>query len=89
MNELFGLWPKVRDGKRIPNDAVTTGARIEQILEEYPEINNDILREAALSYLETKPEFPNAIQFWFGPGKPGRMPPWEIEVRGLLTRKGL
>lgn len=89
VNELFELWPKVRDGKRIPNDAVTTGARIEQILEEYPEINNDLLKEAALSYLETKPEYPNAIQFWFGPGKPGRMPPWEVEVRGLLTRKGL
>lgn len=89
VNELFELWPKVRDGKRIPNDAVATGARIEQILEEYPEINNDLLREAALSYLETKPEYPNAIQFWFGPGKPGRMPPWEVEVRGLLTRKGL
>jgi hypothetical protein len=89
VNELFELWPKVRDGKRIPNDAVATGARIEQILEEYPEINNDLLREAALSYLEMRPEYPNAIQFWFGPGKPGRMPPWEVEVRGLLTRKGL
>ena len=89
VNELFEIWPKIRDGKRIPNDAVTAGARIEQILEEYPEINNDLLREAALSYLETKPEYPNAIQFWFGPGKPGRMPPWEVEVRGLLTRKGL
>ncbi len=89
VNELFKLWPKVRDGKRIPNDAVAAGARIELILDEHPELTPELLFEAALGYLETKPEFPNAIQFWFGPGKPGRMPPWEVEVRGLLTRKGL
>lgn len=87
VNDLFVVWPKQRDGKRIPNDVVTAAARVETIIKTHPEVTLDLLREAASSYLDTAPQFPNAIQFWFGPGKPGQMPPWEIEVRAALTKK--
>ena len=91
MNTLQSCWPTTRgtgdDTKRIPNDVVQAAARFEAILNEHKEVEEEDLFQSTLEYLATKPTSANAMQFYYGTGKPGQLPPWEVELRGYLTRK--
>lgn len=87
VRRLMGVWPTQRDGKPMRNDDVAAAANITRLLADHPDVTIAELEDAALGWLSTKPAFPNAIEFWFGRGKGGSMPPWEREVRGLRTRQ--
>lgn len=87
VSHLQELWPTTRsDGSPVQNDVVDAASHVERILTEHPEIAITDLKAAALAYLADPPPFPNAIQFWFGPGKRGGSePPWRRAVRALIT----
>lgn len=87
VKHLHALWPKERaDGGPIRNNLVDAAARVEHLLD-----NNSVdikdLEESCLSYLDSKPGYANAIQFYFGPGRTGETPRWKIELQALLTRR--
>lgn len=84
---LLQRWPTTRKGEKFKNDPVSACSNIERALDSHEGLTLDMLRVAALEYLDNLPDFPNAIENWFGPGKPGTIPPWKIAVRGVLTNE--
>jgi len=80
-------WPVTRAGKKIRNDVVAVASLVEGILSRDPELDLATLDEAVSEWLKDPGDYPNAMEFWFGPGKNGISPPWERAVRGVLTRR--
>jgi hypothetical protein len=80
-------WPVARAGKKIRNDVVAVASLVEGILSRDPELDLATLDEAVSEWLKDPGDYPNAMEFWFGPGKNGISPPWERAVRGVLTRR--
>ena len=88
VKRLLALWPSERiDGSKVRNDDVDSCSAVESIMVGFPDVTLSDLEAIALGWLDTKPAFPNALQFWFGKGKPGIEPPWRKEFRALLTRR--
>jgi len=86
VQKLYDVWPSQRiDGSTVRNDVVDAASNVELILKSYPDLALEQLEAAAAEWLEQKPDYPNAIQFWFGPGKSGE-PPWMRGVRALRSR---
>jgi len=80
-------WPAERQGKKIRNDVVATASLVEGVLSREPELDLATLDEAVSEWLTNPGDYPNAMEFWFGPGKNGVSPPWERAVRAVLTRR--
>jgi hypothetical protein len=86
---LHGSWPKTRvDGSPIKNDSVEACSRLSHILETN-KVNLEDIKESTLAWIDTKPPYANAIHFYFGNGKLGDPPPWERELRALLTKRAI
>lgn len=82
---LSSEWPtKRKDGSKVESDIVKTVSRVNSILNDNPDITIADLGAAARSWIKTSPNWPNAMEFWFGPGK-GQEPPWRIEVQAKMT----
>lgn len=86
---LESRWPRERGGALIRNDAVDTCSAIEAALKEQPDLDLQTLEEAAVDWLQDPGDYPNAMQFWFGPGKAGAEAHWKRAVRGILTRRSM
>lgn len=86
VNRLLDLWPdKRQDGSPVTNSPEASAQRIQEILGQNSEISLEILEQSAMEYLEGKPTFPNALQFFFGSGKPGKAAPYVAITRKILT----
>lgn len=83
--KLKAIWPRYRgdDSRPIENDVIVACDNIVAIMEKNDVLLED-LYESCKEWLESKPAFPNAIQFYFGKKEDAR---WLTELRGYLTRK--
>jgi len=89
VQRLIDVWPcSRRDGSIVKNDVVDAASNVFSLLKNYPDLEIWQLEQAALDWLKDVPDYPNAIQFWFGPGKSGE-PPWMRGVRALKSRDGV
>ncbi len=85
---LQGPWPVERKGGgEVRNDGIAAQAGLEAILAKHPDVLLSGIQESAHNWIATKPDYPNAIQFYFGAGKDNSPAPWEREYRAWLTEK--
>jgi hypothetical protein len=87
VQRLLAQWPTSRDKKPIRHDLVDAVGAVEDLLNAHPEVTLDLLEAAALDWLQDPGDYPNAIQFWFGPGKAGKTPPWARAVKAEIYRR--
>jgi hypothetical protein len=87
VQRLLAQWPTSRDSRPIRHDLVDAVGAVEDLLDAHPEVTLDLLEAAALDWLQDPGDYPNAIQFWFGPGKNGKTPPWARAVKAEIYRR--
>lgn len=88
VSRLMKVWPTHRsDGSKVQNDDGAACVNVERIMDTTTGFTLEDLELAARNWVDTKPEFPNGIHFFFGPGKPGKVAPWKSEMKIFLTNK--
>lgn len=81
-------WPNTREGAKFYNSTGEAGVKIQTILADHPEVTLEDLMASARRYLSTNPEYPNAIQNYFGRPKPGeKISPWQRDLIIYFTEK--
>ena len=81
---LMPEWPTKAEDRVIAFDPNKAAANLTVILAEAKSVTPELLIAAGRRYLLTEDaKYVSALHFFFGPGKTGKMPKWEEQVRAV------
>ena len=81
---LMPEWPTKAEDRLIAFDPNKAAANLTVILTEAKSVTPELLIAAGRRYLLTEDaKYVSALHFFFGPGKRGKMPKWEEQVRAV------
>ena len=81
---LMPEWPTKAEDRLIAFDPNKAAANLTVILAEAKSVTPELLIAAGRRYLQTEDaKYVSALHFFFGPGKKGKMPKWEEQVRAV------
>ena len=81
---LMPEWPTKAEDRLIAFDPNKAAANLTVILAEAKSVTPEQLIAAGRRYLQTEDaKYVSALHFFFGPGKKGKMPKWEEQVRAV------
>ena len=81
---LLPEWPTKAEDRIIAFDPNKAAANLTVILADAKTVTPELLIAAGRRYLLTEDaKYVSALHFFFGPGKKGKMPKWEEQVRAV------